>query len=59
MIDRNAIQYDLERALPARPAAADANADVEEMLWEIQHLRLGHQRIVFSIDGLLEQDIAA
>ena len=59
VIDRKAMQDDLERARQARLEAEAANADVEEMLWEIQHIRLGHQRIVFSIDGLLEQDIAA
>ena len=59
MIDRKAMQDDLERARQARLEAEAANADVEEMLWEIQHIRLGHQRIVFSIDGLFEQDAAA
>src|SRR6185503_3587296 len=59
MIDRQAMQDDLARARQARLEAEAANADVEEMLWEIQHIRLGHQRMVFSIEGLLEQDLAA
>jgi hypothetical protein len=59
MIDRKAMQDDLDRARQARLDAEAANADVEAMLWEMHHIRLGHQRIVFSIDGLLEQDLAA
>jgi hypothetical protein len=53
MIDRKAMQDDLDCARQARRDAEAANADVEEMLWEIQHIRLGHQRIVFSIEGLI------
>ena len=56
MIDRKAMQDDLDRARQARRDAEAANADVEEMLWEIHHIRLGHQRIVFSIEGLLEPE---
>jgi hypothetical protein len=55
MIDRKAMQDDLDRARQARLEAEAANADVEAMLWEVQHIRLGHQRIVFSIAGF-EQD---
>ena len=55
MIDRKAMQDDLDRARRARRDAEAANADVEGMLWEIQHIRLGHQRVVFSIAGF-EQD---
>ena len=55
MIDRKAMQDDLDRARQARLEAESANADVEEMLWEMQHIRLGHQRIVFSFAGF-EQD---
>jgi hypothetical protein len=56
MIDRKAMQDDLDRARQARRDAEAANADVEAMLWEMQHIRLGHQRIVFSIDGLLDDE---
>jgi hypothetical protein len=55
MIDRKAMQDDLDRARRARRDAEAANADVEGMLWEMQHIRLGHQRVVFSIAGF-EQD---
>ena len=55
MIDRKAMQDDLDRARQARLEAEAANADVEEMLREMQHIRLGHQHIVFSIAGF-EQD---
>ena len=39
----------------ARLEAEAANCDVEELIWELQHVRLGHQRVVFSIAGF-EQD---
>lgn len=55
MIDRKAMQDDLDRARRARRDAEAANADVEGLLWEMQHIRLGHQRVVFSIAGF-EQD---
>jgi hypothetical protein len=55
MIDRKAMQDDLDRARQARIDAEAANADVAEMLWEIQHIRLGRQRIVFSIEGLIDE----
>ena len=58
-LDRHAKHDALARARQARLKAEAANADHEEMLWEIQHIRLGHQRMVFSIEGLLEQDLAA
>jgi hypothetical protein len=44
----------LAEARAARAGAEAANADVEAMIWEVQHVRLGHQRMVFSIDGLEE-----
>jgi hypothetical protein len=58
MIDRKAMQDDLDRARQARRDAEAANTDVEEMLWEMRHIRLGHQHLVFSIAGF-EQDALA
>jgi hypothetical protein len=34
-----------------RTEAEAANADVEAMIDEVQHIRLGRQRMVFSIAG--------
>lgn len=58
MIDREAMAKDLKLARDARLEAEAANQDVEEMIWEIQHVQLGRQRIVFSIAGF-EQEAAA
>ena len=58
MIDRKAMENDLHQARMARLEAEAANSDVEELIWELQHVRLGRQRIVFSIAGF-EQDVAA
>lgn len=58
MIDRVAMENDLNLARQARLEAEAANCDVEELIWEIQHVRLGRQRVVFSISGF-EQDAAA
>lgn len=58
MIDRKAMENDLQQARLARLEAEEANYDVEELIWELQHVRLGRQRIVFSIAGF-DQDVAA
>ena len=58
MIDREAMANDLKLARQARLEAQAANEDVDELIWEIQHVQLGRQRIVFSIAGF-EQDVAA
>lgn len=58
MIDRKAMENDLHQARMARLEAEAANCDVEELIWELQHIRLGRQRVVFSIAGF-EQEAAA
>jgi hypothetical protein len=58
MIDRKAMENDLHQARMARIEAEAANCDVEELIWELQHVRLGRQRMVFTIAGF-EQDQAA
>jgi len=58
MIDRESMAKDLQLARQARLEAEAANADVEELIWEIQHIQLGRQRMVFSIAGF-EQELAA
>lgn len=57
MIDRKAMEQELHQARMARLDAEAANSDVEELIWELQHVRLGRQRLVFSIAGL-EQEAA-
>jgi len=58
MIDRKAMEDELRQARLARLDAEAANSDVEALIWELQHVQLGRQRIVFSIAGF-EQDVAA
>jgi hypothetical protein len=57
MIDRKTMEKDLHEARMARLEAEAANSDVEELIWELQHVQLGRQRVVFSIAGF-EQDAA-
>ncbi len=51
MIDRKAMQSDLQQARLARIEAEAAGAEVEELIWQVQHVQLGRQRLVFSIEG--------
>jgi hypothetical protein len=51
MIDREAMANDLQQARQARIDAEAASSDVEELIWQVQHVQLGRQRIVFSIAG--------
>lgn len=57
MIDRTAWERELHQARLARMEAEAANSDLEELIWDVQHVRLGRQRIVFSIAGF-EQELA-
>ncbi len=50
MIDRKALESDLQQARLARIEAEAAGAEVEELIWQVQHVQLGRQRLVFSID---------
>ena len=51
MIDRQAMANDLQQARQARIEAQAANSDIEELIWQVQHVQLGRQAIVFSIAG--------
>jgi len=55
MIDRKAMENELNQARLARIEAEAASDDIEELIWAVQHLGLGHKRVVFSIAGC-EQD---
>ncbi len=57
MIDRKAMEDELNQARLARLEAQAASDEVEELIWDVQHIRLGRQRMVFSIAGF-EQDWA-
>ena len=51
MIDRKAMEADFQQARLARLEAEAAGAEVEELIWQVQHVQLGRQRLVFSIEG--------
>ena len=55
MIDRKAIQNELNQARLARIEAEAASEDLEELIWAVQRFGLGQRRVVFSIAGC-EQD---
>ena len=55
MIDRKAMENDLHQARQARLDAEAANSAVEELIWELQHVQLGRQRMVFSIAGFEQE----
>ena len=57
MLDRKSMENELHQARLARMDAEAASADVEELIWEVQHIRLGRQRMVFAIAGF-EQEAA-
>lgn len=57
MIDRTAMENELQQARLARMEAQAAGDEVEELIWQVQHIQLGRQRVVFSIAGF-EQDLA-
>lgn len=54
MLDRQWMERELNEARAARQDAEAANADVEEMLRELQHLT--PRRLIFSIAGFDESD---
>ena len=53
------MENELYQARLARLDAEAANSDVEELIWELQHVQLGRQRMVFSIAGWEPGDLGA
>ena len=45
------VEVELQQARQARLDAEAANAEVEELIWQVQHVQLGRQHVVFAIDG--------
>jgi hypothetical protein len=59
MIDRKAMENDLQQARLARIEAEAAGAEVEQLIWQVQHVQLGRQRLVFAIEGFdVDRDTA-
>jgi hypothetical protein len=59
VLDRQWMDRELNDARLARRDAEAAQEDVEEMLRELQGIRLGHQGVVFSILGVEQAADAA
>ena len=58
MIDVRALANELHQARLARMEAEAANADVEEMIWEVQHAPPERRCFAYFFQGL-DQDLAA
>jgi hypothetical protein len=52
MIDLKTIENELHQARLARIDAEAASTDVEDMIWQVQHLEPGRGRLCFFIEGL-------
>ena len=50
MIDLKTLQSELDQARLARLDAQAAGAEVEELIWSVQHFEPGKQRMVFMVD---------
>ena len=57
MIDRKAMEDDLQQARQARIEGEGGHREGGELIWQVQHVRLGRQRIVFSIAGLDQEPV--
>ena len=51
MIDREAIETELNHARLARIDAEAASSDVEHLIWHVQHFEPGHGRLFFYVAG--------
>ena len=52
MIDRKALENELNYARLARIEAQSAGCEVEELISAVQHFRPGRQRLVFIVAGV-------
>jgi hypothetical protein len=54
MVDMKSLEIELQQARQARINADAASADVEDMIWEVQHLEGARPRMAFFISGIDE-----
>jgi hypothetical protein len=54
MIDLKSLEMELHQARLARLDAQAAGAEVEELIWSVQHFEPGKQRLCFFIGGCEE-----
>lgn len=59
MIDAKAVETELQQARLARIQAEAANSDVEEMLWEVQHVPAHPTCFAYFFAGVDEDSLAA
>ena len=52
MIDLKTLDAELQQARLARIDAQAATAEVEQLIWSVQHFQPGKQRLLFMVDGL-------
>ena len=58
MFDTKALAEELQQARLARLEAEAANSDVEEMIWEVQHMPTGARCFAYFFAGLDEDSVA-
>ena len=58
MFDTKALAEELHQARLARIEAEAANSDVEEMIWEVQHMPEGGRCFAYFFAGL-DEDVRA
>ncbi len=51
MIDTKVMADELRQARAARIEAEDAGNEIEELIWQIQHLPPSEPRIAYSFEG--------
>ncbi len=55
MIDSKAMAKQLAQARSARIEAEDAGYELEELIWQFQHLPQRRQRVAYAFDGFGRQ----
>ncbi len=59
MIDAKAVETELQQARLARMEAEAANSDVEEMIWEVQHVPANAGCFAYFFAGVDQDSLAA
>jgi hypothetical protein len=51
VVDVKSLEIELNQAREARLAAQAASSDVEDMIWQVQHLDAARPRFAFFVSG--------
>jgi hypothetical protein len=57
MVDMKSLEIELQQARQARADAEAASADVEDMIWEVQHFEGARPKMAFFITGFDDPQI--